>query len=477
MPATTLKCSYSSPVITDLRVDSRAPALFLFEETTIQNFTKGRMHPLYSHDLNLIQLLAIWIRENGEVFVATINKPNLVTRIASLDNLKNYKELQREYLDVSDASQRKPGYVITANFLAFTYTNFGVTIVKILIQAAAHFLENPRAFSGSHLSNFLEVITDKADLIITQTGRMRHVIIEITKLLRNVDLSERITLLNLKIDMLPIDEIEKRRFLTRERLGIDPSDLVFINAGGAWSWTNFLPFLEAFSNSKLTNIWLIQPALGQAENEEHRSYHATIHSHLNSVNPSIRKRIILGDNWQSERSYLEDLLCASDVGLVLEKQSLEVWQSYRVRILEYVRHNLRVYANRGTFLDDLTPSEELLFASGESRESYLNDLYNLAIQANETSFGYSSRTRRNLQLVEMVDSRLNEIEGPAILRTLLSTEAQNRFAEHSSSLNSMKTSIIKKGISLLKRVYFHTPLFLKVSLRPILQFIRKLLKV
>lgn len=452
--------------------DKKKVALFLYEETTLQNFKRGDSRPTFSHDLNLLQIMNSWVDNENVALMASINRPNLVKEILTWDDLQEYEKLRVKYVDFSKSEGLEQTYVLSANFLAFQFNDFGSSAIRVLLQAAVHFLEDPLQFYGKHFIDYMEVLSHKTDLIITQTNRMSQVLSEIVKLISGLDISNRIALFNLKTNKVPSEELMKRRIQTRARLGIGLGDLVLVNAGGAWKWTNFLTFLEAFTELKSEKIWLIQPALGQKENDEHREYHRLIKDHLSLIDPKVRKRIILGDSWNLDENVLCDFLCASDVGLILERQSLEVWQSYRVRMLEYVRHNLIIYSNKGTFLDEFVYPADLLFALGDSKDRYMADLEKLESMLTEVPSQLKPEILRYPSLSQFVDVKSNALRGPEIVSRILNTnrQAQPREGIHANRVSTTKASI--KLSDKLRMLYLQLPYWAQIFLRPVRRIVK-----
>ena len=343
--------------------------LFLFEPSTIKGFREGTLTPKFSHDLNLIQLAQAAISRNLEVFAADYQTP---TKVFHLKKSLPSVELGQ----IMTNFKKEKAIVISANYLAFQRARSSRyrkrhKIIQVLVQAAIHPIEQPVLFYPFGSATYINVIRHSIDFIITQHHRMKELFLVMSKMLSGFNEEDRVILSKLAPSEPPANLSELRQKM-RGELGLNEDDLVIINAGGAWKWTKFAEFLRAFQvANKLSDskkLFFIQPALGQNDNLEHVAYHAEVVKILSEMPKEIRARIFLGDNWDINSNKFSEYLAAADYGLNLNLDSLENWQSYRVRTLEYLAFGLPVIMSKGTFWDEEGIENAMIFCGSTEKE-------------------------------------------------------------------------------------------------------------
>jgi glycosyltransferase involved in cell wall biosynthesis len=203
---------------------------------------------------------------------------------------------------------------------------------------------------------------------------MKDLLTTLLSLLTGFQQSERILTSKL-VPKLNSDENRRRnRNDFRKRFSIGAEDILFVNAGGAWSWTLFHEFIDAFAKVVTDypdiKFYFFQPALGQDLNSSHAEYNQRTLSKLSKLSEAQRSRIFIGTDWDKDGVFLRTMLDAADYGISFSKESLEHWQSYRVRILEYLSHGVPVITSSGSFWDDEDTGEGFIFLGHREYDLY-----------------------------------------------------------------------------------------------------------
>lgn len=297
-----------------------------------------------------MQLAQAALNMNIDVYVASYDRQN---QFHFLTSAWPEMRLQESGMKIENLAIEF-SFIFSANHLAFVSREKGKSL-HVLIQAAIHIVESPKRFYPDGIASYVNVYRNSIDFVITQHERMKELLIVFLELLVGFNASERILTSKLSVRDLDDSDFIQRRSMLREKLGIKENDIVIINAGGAWKWTYFNSFLKIFSvavtKPETAHLFFIQPALGQSENQEHNDYHKETRALLSEMSPEQLSRIYIGDNWDDAALKLNDYLIAADYGLNLNENSLEQWQSYRVRTLEYFAAGLPVIISEGTFWD------------------------------------------------------------------------------------------------------------------------------
>jgi hypothetical protein len=205
---------------------------------------------------------------------------------------------------------------------------------------------------------------------------MKDLLFRLLGLVAGYEDSDRIMLSKLVPRVENQSSKDANRIKFRKQISIGSDDILFVNAGGAWSWTLFQEFIVAFAKVVAdfpdTKMYFFQPALGQEMNSSHLEYNKKTLQILSELSETQKSRILVGDQWDVDGELINEMLDAADYGISFSKESLEHWQSYRVRILEYLGHTVPIITSRGSFWDDENTGTGFIFAGHHE-----NDLYDV----------------------------------------------------------------------------------------------------
>jgi hypothetical protein len=135
-------------------------------------------------------------------------------------------------------------------------------------------------------------------------------------------------------------------------MGLAGPEIVLINAGGMWRWTDFDVFLEAFialHRARPGNRLVFQiMGLRQDGNADHQAFIARLQA-LIAANRDLvdcgALRVI--EDWQKAGARLGRYLHGADLGVNVSKRSIEQAQSFRQRVVDYIRAGLPVINTEG----------------------------------------------------------------------------------------------------------------------------------
>lgn len=348
----------------------RETMLFLFEPSSMEAFISGSHSPVYSHDLNLMQIAQASLNLGSNVYIANFHESTKVYSVGSM-----WPTVELNLSESFSTIQKRLTFTFSANHIAFLNKNKDRNRNRnVLIQAAIHPVEDPSLYYPAGISSFINVVRNQIDFFVTQNSRMKDLLTTLLSLLTGFQQSERILTSKLVPKLIHDENRQRNRDDFRKRFSIGSDDILFVNAGGAWSWTLFHEFIDAFAKVVTdypdTKFYFFQPALGQNLNSSHSEYNRITLKKLSKLSQVQRSRILVGNDWDVDGIFLGTMLDAADYGISFSKESLEHWQSYRVRILEYLSHKVPVITSTGSFWDDEDTGEGFVFVGHREYDLY-----------------------------------------------------------------------------------------------------------
>jgi hypothetical protein len=453
--------------------------LFLFEPTSIAKFLDGSSSPVYSHDLNLMQLAQASINMGIETLAASYDDQFTTYSITS-----GWPVVELNKGSFGD--KHFPTFVFAANHLAFDNRRRELNGPKnVLVKAAIHLVEQPGLYFPNGTATFMNTFRNVVDFVITQNERMADVLR--TMMLFTVGYKDegRILISKLAAETHNPQIDQERRAVARSTMGFKDTDVVILNAGGAWKWTQFNEFLLAFADALQVdgyeNLYLIQPSLSQKNNSEHYSYNLETRRLYDSLPKHIQSRIYLGSDWDTEATKLESYLAAADFGLSINLDSLEQWQSYRVRVLEYISSNLPIIMSRGTFWDE-SEARNLFVFTGHTKKDFLETLTSLPATEKEL-FDFRYNLRADFEKLQ--ENLSLKMQAERVIRELISHEARFESPKFSEAIIwdyrnagpnsgiSIQRFLIRIYFMIVKNSFFHSILVL-TGVRFIFRQLKKL---
>lgn len=171
---------------------------------------------------------------------------------------------------------------------------------------------------------------------------------------------------------LPLDGFD--RYSVRSKYGIKDDEILIINSGGVWKWTDMLTFAQGYvlhvKNNPGTKIKIAFMGWSQLENRDHDEYINKVKKVLSEIQDA--NKIIAFDNWEEASSLVDTFLRISDFGVNVNTNTLEDWQSHRVRALDYLRYKLPFISTGGDYLSAEKLAKFIIKVRASDERSYAN---------------------------------------------------------------------------------------------------------
>jgi hypothetical protein len=343
------------------------------EESFIELKNGGAAKTKLSHDQNLFHLGQAALDEGYQVY---ITGPSTEFRGAA----RRVYEFFPQFLaseKMSSGRDLSPLIVATVHPQLLRFADFE-NAIKVGIHPALYFLEMPWTYNAKQNADLIYALRDHIDYLIVQNERMKEFISAAYEWVAGWTAHERILSCPLG---LHADEavLRANRADSRKALGIGLRDLVLINGGGVWGWTDFPNFLRGFIAARRTGaaIRLLLSGLRQPDNPDHAEQVAVVQSILDDNRDllwsSTSKEdwaIRVPSSWEIGTQELPTLLSAADAGISVNTDSLENWQSHRVRILDYLRYGLPVITTEGSLFSSDWGAEAAITLTERDADGY-----------------------------------------------------------------------------------------------------------
>ncbi len=174
---------------------------------------------------------------------------------------------------------------------------------------------------------------------------------------------------------------KQTRLTARASLGFEEDDIVIVNAGGVWKWTDFYTFLDAFFSSVKagnTNLKLIISGMRQKENADHKEYIKSVWQLIEKNRKIFDHNIYFEKDWNKASGMIATYLAASDIGLNINQDGLENFQSHRVRCIDYISAGLPFINTMGDTHSKNSANVGAVIVRPEDKQNYISVLDEIA---------------------------------------------------------------------------------------------------
>lgn len=323
----------------------------------------------YSHDKNLLQFAHEALRRNLTVLIGAVGG-NLAIHPYYLVR-QVYPTWKQDSTPIA-YSNVAPDIIVAVFPEQLNIRNAFPHAKIVAIHAAIHWIESPERFSAKYVLDLLTAIRYNVDFIITQNHRMAEILAIVYEFFAKCSLQDRIIVAPLGI----VEEEQRVRVdinYVRRTMGLEDDEIAIINSGGVWRWTDMNTFLRAFgrfNEIQPSRMKLYLMGIVQSNNIDHAEYTSETEAILSRYREFIGDRIMVYRDWLAAGRLVRAFTAASDVGLNVNQPSLENWQSYRIRFLEYMTYGLPVITTRGDLLSDACGARHAFVAESGRQESY-----------------------------------------------------------------------------------------------------------
>lgn len=347
--------------------------LILIDEITIP-FLKDGMAPTapYSHDKNLFQFAHESLRRGFRVFLTA----------AQLEATRRpYYEIEQVY-PLWKQKGEPVGYVDVAPDIVVSVFPEALNIRHVFphpkivaINAAMHWVESPERFPAQYVFDLITATRYNIDFMITQNERMKEILSTMLNFLAKWPYNDRILVSPLGIVDEEVRAVPDREAI-RRKMGLKPGEIAIINSGGVWRWTDFNNFFDAFgqfSSSHRSRLKFFVMGVKQPMNYDHEAYTDAFERLVQKYSHLLGDKIFIMNDWDEASRLVKDYTYAADIGLNVNLPSLENWQSYRLRFLDYMNFGMPAINTFGDVMSEACP-DALFLAQAGKVESYVDIL-------------------------------------------------------------------------------------------------------
>lgn len=330
-----------------------ANCLCLIDSCSLDYFVNGKppVTPM-SHDKNLFQISYELLKGNDHVYFTTSDNFHDQT-----DCFKIYEVSPNLLFSRCSVPLQSIAWdmVVTVHPQLLNY-ELALQAKKVAIHPALYFVEMPDTYSGEQTQDMLNAICYHMDFLVVPNERARELVSVLYKYLCGWNEPDRILVAPLGIFPEELEVTPPSREACRAKMGLTrPDQLAFYNGGGVWRWTDFNNFLKAFLELKqegLENIFLYISGIKQKENSDHIAYTQETLQLLEQYKQYVGYNIDTDQaepapihfeaDWSRGGEHVDIMAHGADLGLNINKDGLENWQSQRVRVLDYLKSGLPV---------------------------------------------------------------------------------------------------------------------------------------
>lgn len=344
--------------------------LILIDEITIP-FLKNGEPPTapYSHDKNLFQFAHESLRRGFKVILTAAQLPPTTRPYYEVEAVYPHWKQKAEALSYGEAA---PDIVVSVFPEALNIRQYFPHPKIVAINAAVHWVEAPERFPPQYVYDLLTATRYNVDFMITQNDRMKELLSTVSQLLCKWPYKDRIIVSPLGIVEEEIRSIPDRAGI-RDRMGLKPDEIAIINSGGVWRWTDFNVFFDAFgefcAESPRAKLKLFIMGVKQSMNFDHEEYTDEFERLVLKHRKFIGDKIRIINDWDTASKLVREYTFGADVGLNVSSPSLENWQSYRLRFLDYMYFGMPAINTNGDTISERHP-EALFLAEAGKKDSY-----------------------------------------------------------------------------------------------------------
>lgn len=394
------------------------PIFFIFMEPSSFRRLGNQLtlRPTLSHDFNMINIAKVAITSGLAQPIFFCYDDAHFTRPFGLSN--------PETLAIKKICSTVPRSKISALFSVHAEhlrlkTHLGKQTIGVHMLPAHYLVENPLLFNHEDIERIVEGLRDHTDLFVFQNERMLNTAEVLYGILARWTGKKRAIICPLGIDS-PINR-SKLRADARNRLNFKNEDVVLLNSGGIYKWSDFNTFLIAFCElveSGHQNLKLIISGFSQENNFDHLDYINQTKRILARFANTVEKNILIAESWKTGGDMMGLYLSAADIGLNVNPNSLETWQSHRVRNMNYLKYGLPILNSGNSLIGEL---EMCLNAEPGNIDSYKTKI--LECQDHQNLVQLSEKTTKIQKQFS------NELNYTSLIKKVLASQRVTKRSE------------------------------------------------
>ncbi|HCM83916.1 MAG TPA: hypothetical protein PKW15_01735 [Alphaproteobacteria bacterium] len=285
---------------------------------------------------------------------------------------------------------------------------------------SAHFWLEKETFRTDFVEWVRVGVAKDVDFILTQNRRMEDLAYYLLNFVARWQWRDRI--LSAPNNFCrKVAENEAQNFdraSVRRRMQVTDDEIVIINSGGPWSWTDADVFATAFAEvvrEGARRIKFLQMGIMQESNTIQAEIIPFWENYLKTNQDLIQSRqLVVFTNWREASGCLPAWNYGADIGLNVSRDSAENYQAHRVRFIDYAKAGLPVLNSTGNFYPTYDAKDAVMLVAPGDLQGYKDLLWK--IERGEIDLGAKRAAMQTFR-----ESIMSEHLIPPILKHMLAT--------------------------------------------------------
>lgn len=418
--------------------------LFVSNETALQLADGAAPQTALSENTHLFVIAQEALRLGWRIVFQAKNQDSCL----ELENLYPTVRIQRRF-NFSDADFQ-PDMMFFINYpidLA-PYAQKNKCLISYILNA--HFwLEMPEVHGIGMPEFWRDAFAGYVDFVVTQNPRMADIGYRLFNIIAGFPYEDRFLIApnSFTPETLAAEHGKYERSAVRTQMQAKADDIVVVNSGGAWHWTDIEVFLEAFAIAirqgaqrlKFFQIGIRQP-VNEYQIPTEQKLRLFMAQHFDLIENG---NLVVIDDWAEASKLLPAYNYGADVGLNISKESAENYQSHRVRFMDYAKAGLPVLQTGGSYFGDHAARGAIIPVQSVNVQSYVDAL----IQLHENKIDLGAR---RAEMHKFRDSIRSDQIIPDVLRHILATgpvPAEGRKAMQKDLRNHYQSDETRRYLS------------------------------
>lgn len=247
----------------------------------------------------------------------------------------------------------------------------------------AHFWLEQEYFRSDFVEWLRVAVANDMDFILTQNHRMADICHYLFNLTARWQWRDRVLCApnTFTHEMVDRENARYDRAAVREEMLVRDDEIVIINSGGPWSWTDTDVFATAFAQvirEGAKRLKFIQMGVIQDSNEFQKHIVPFWRDYLIQNNDLTQMgRIFVFTNWQEASAHMPAWNYGADIGLNVSKDTVENYQSHRVRLIDYTKAGLPVINTTGNYYATYDARDAVMTVDPGDLQGYKDLLWKL----------------------------------------------------------------------------------------------------
>ncbi len=321
------------------------------------------------------------------------------------------------------------------------------TAKGIVIISANHWLEEMDKINFGVADLFRLAFSQYVDYVVTQNQRMKEVLLAIVSFVTKWYFPERILVATngYAPEEIAAEKVKYDRATIRQQMGLTDNNIALINSGGVCPWNDYFTFLKglvAAIKMGATRVRVFQMGIRNPVIIAHEAFENSIRQfYIENFDVLYPYLDIL--DWDEASAALPAYNYGADMGINVNPDSLENYQSHRVRIVDYVKTGLPIFTTEGEYQTNYGAKYASVRVQAGNVDEYRDallaidngsiDLQQLAAEMQKFRLSYAS----DIQWQPVLETIANGTPLPAETRYIMTHEMQNIYQRFGETFNQI----------------------------------------